>query len=648
MLVAACVATLGGMLVYAAATLPDLGALAASTGTVRILDRHGELIAEITRGGISRRSVPLSRVAPIMRDATLAAEDRNFYHEGAFDYGRVLKALLVDTVARRPEQGASTITQQLAKNGILSSHGGVLRKLREAMLARQIDSRYSKDAILDMYLNIIYYGAGAYGIEDAAQTYFGKHAAALDLREASLLAGLPDAPSYNDPLTNPQAAFVRQHYVLGGLVAMGTISQAAADAVDPSLGGDAPDAGQRASSARNQQQTLAELHGAAQSAVSDPAPHFVRFVEDELRQRLDEGSSLLDGTLTVTTTLDLSAQRLAARSVADGVARLGHGANNGALLMLDAHTGDILGMVGSASFSNADIGGQFNVVTAQRQPGSSFKPYVYAEGFATGRLNPGTTLDDTASESARLGGVLDFDHDYLGQISAAEALLQSRNIATEQAMQRTGVANVIDFAHSVGIGSPLADNLSTAIGSSAVRMIDHAAGYAAVANGGTRVVPRAILRVVDARGNVVVDQGAAVAPGPRVMSPEVACTVTGILTRYPQTWGLGFDHPTAGKSGTTDNFVDAWYMAYTPDWVVATWAGHTTANGGAEVGMDGVYGTTMAQAVTVPFVNGLGGPWHRFSCRGIQAQGEGNGGGGGHGHGHGNGDGNGNGDGGGG
>jgi penicillin-binding protein 1A len=260
-------------------------------------------------------------------------------------------------------------------------------------------------------------------------------------------------------------------------------------------------------------------------------------------------------------------------------------------------------MAGSADFNNDAIGGQFNVVTAERRPGSSFKPYVYETGFKNGTLTPQTILQDTAAESARLGGVKDFDRQFLGPISAARALLLSRNVPAEQAMTIAGVQPVIDFAHSLGITSNLAANPTTAIGSSSVRMIEHAAAYAAFANGGHKVSARAILKVISG-SDVIVDAGEPGA-GAQLMSASEAGSITRILRGYAAQWGLGFRHPTAGKSGTTDDFVDAWYMAYTPDFVVATWAGHTEGDNSAEIGMDGVFGTTVGKAIAVPFVNAL-------------------------------------------
>ncbi len=590
---------LGGLVAYAALTTPNVASIGRATGTIRIYDRNHTLISEVGHDDISRTSVTLDKVAPILQKATIAAEDRQFYQEGAFNFGRIAKALFVDVIARRPSQGASTITQQLAKLAFFGPNAdrSALRKLREALLANEIDRRYSKAQILEKYLNLIYYGHGAYGIQNAARTFFNKDASALDLREASLLAGLPQAPSYYDPFQNPDAAFQRQHYVVSALLATGDITAAQAEAVDLA----APDL---AVAARNQQALKADLSKNPQSpAFGGAAPHFTQYVRDSIEQQFRDDPGVTEGDLEVDTTLDLTVQRQADSAVASVAKRIGHNANNAALLMIDSTTGDILAMAGSADFANDAIGGQFNVVTAERRPGSSFKPYVYETGFKNGAFTPSTTLQDTRDESARLGGVKDFDGQFLGPISAARALLLSRNVPAEQAMNMAGVPQVIDFAHSLGITSTLAPNANTAIGSSSVRMIEHAAGYAAFANGGHKVTARAIRKVISGQ-DTIVDAGDP-GPGPQLMSANEAGMVTRILRGYAAQWGLPFRHPTAGKSGTTDNFVDAWYMAYTPDFVVATWAGHTEGDNSSEIGMDGVFGTAVARGITVPFVNSL-------------------------------------------
>jgi penicillin-binding protein 1A len=601
---------LGAAVAFAAATLPDIGQIGQATGTIKVLDRNGTLLAEVGHNQQTRHDVPIDQIAKLMQTATLAAEDRNFYNEGAFDLPRVVKAVVDDVILRRPAEGASTITQQLVKQAFFGQQASKdpLRKIREALLAQQIESKDSKQQILNEYLNITYYGENAYGIEDASMRYFGKHASQLTLPEAALLAGLPEAPSYNDPFQNPRAAYARMHYVLGGLVTMGSITQAQADAVDPLLGGPNATPAQKAQQLQNQTAILKDLGNGQPAAGLGPAPHFVQYIEDQLQQQFANDPSYLNGDLTVTTTLDLPTQQKALTAVQQGLPRIGNGANNAALLMIDPHTGQILAMVGSAGFDNTSIGGQFNITTqAQRRPGSSFKPYVYEEGVRTGTVVPTTILQDTRQESQALGGVQDFDREYQGNITAKQALLGSRNIATEQAMVKIGVDNVINFAKQLGISTPLAPNASTAIGTSAVRMTDQVAAYAAFANGGQKVTTYGILKVVDSKGATLVDNSRP-AFQEQVMTPQQAWAITDILRSYQHYWNLPIKWDTAGKSGTTDNFVDAWYMDYTPSWVIATWAGRTEANNPAELGMDGVFGTTEGRAIAVPFINSLSKP----------------------------------------
>jgi membrane peptidoglycan carboxypeptidase len=592
---------LGGLVAYAALTLPNIDDIGNRTGTIRILDRNGTPVTELGHDNIARTAVPIDKISKPMQDAMLAAEDRNFYNEGAFNIPRVLKALFVDVLARRPAQGASTITQQLAKQAFLNNDHSALRKLREALLANQIDSRFSKDEILDKYLNLIYFGHGAYGIENAAEAYFGKHASELDYREASLLAGLPQAPSGDDPFENPQGAFGRQHYVLTGLVDTGKVTQAQADAIDPF-------AGDASTQKQHQQTVLTELRNGKPVSLG-PAPHFAQYVRDELQQLFADDPAVIDGSLTVTTTLDLPIQNNADAAVKKGVdAMRGRNANNAALLMLDPRNGGIIAMVGSYDFNDAQIGGQYNVVTGQRRPGSSFKPYVYEEAFREHLLKPDSIVNDTAQESQKLGGVHDFDDRFFGPMTTARALIYSRNVAAEQTMNTAGTQQVIDFARSLGITSPLADNLTTAIGTNAITMTEHAAAYAAFANGGTLYHPRSISKVTDDAGNVLYDAGSAQPVG-TVMTQADAATMTAILRGYAGPAGLRFKHNTAGKSGTTDHWVDAYYMTYTPAFVVATWMGHTDASDPAEVPMNAVEGVDAARVITVPFVNTLADGW---------------------------------------
>ena len=564
-----------GTFAYAYATLPDPSKLDLAAGTVIIKDRSGALIEERNAQGARVDPVKLADISTTLRNATVAVEDKHFYQHHGIDWGRVIKAGIIDTLARRPEQGASTITEQLAKIAVLQSpKKSILIKLREAMVATSLESRYTKNQILEMYLNTIFYGHHATGIEAASQVYFGKHASELNLAEASMLAGLPNAPSYYDPLLHRDRAKARQAVVLDAMVSQQMISQAQADEAK-----DAP------------------LTFVFKENRSSQAPHFVDFVFEQL-ENLYGPSVVNRGGFVVTTTLDLTLQKAAEHAVAAGQQRLGPlGADNGDFIAIDPKTGEVLAMVGSADFFNNDIKGQFNVVTGLRQPGSSFKPYAYEQAFRSHKLTMGNLLDDTSRHFAN-GQFHDFDNRDMGIITAHKALLLSRNIPALETMQTAGVDNVTQFAHDMGITTPLKSEVTTAIGSSEVRMLDHAVGYGVFATGGTRHDPVSVLEIKDTQGNTL-DK-----PNPpqakQVISAQEAYLITYILKDYSSQWNLGWNKPFASKSGTTNDFRDAWMMAYSPNLVIGAWVGHT---GPGNQNMNGVFGTMVGSSVLRDFIN---------------------------------------------
>ena len=564
-----------GTLAFAAATLPDPSKLDLAAGTVLIKDRNGTDIEERNAQGARVNPVKLAQISLTLRNATVAVEDKNFYQHSGIDWARVIKAGIVDTIARRPEQGASTITEQLAKITILQSpKKSILVKLREAMLATELESRYKKDEILEMYLNTIFYGHHATGIEAASQVYFGKPASQLSLAEASMLAGLPNGPSYYDPLQHKDRARGRQAIVLDAMVRQDMISQSQADAAK-----------------------TAPLNFVFSENRSSQAPHFVDFVFEQL-ENLYGPSVVNRGGFVVITTLDLKLQKAAEHAVAVGQQRLGPlGADNGDFLAIDPKTGEILAMVGSADFLNSDIKGQFNVVTGLRQPGSSFKPYAYEQAFRSHKLTMGNLLDDTSKHFAN-GQFHDFDYRDMGMITAHQALLLSRNIPALETMQIAGIDNVVNFAHDAGITTQLKSEVTTAIGSSEVRMLDHAVGYGVFASGGTRHDPVSVLEVQDMRGHTLDKPKAPQVK--QVLSAQEAYLITYILKDYSSAWGLGWNKPFAGKSGTTNDYHDAWMMAYAPNIVIGAWVGHT---GPGDQNMRGVYGTMVGSSVLRDFIN---------------------------------------------
>jgi membrane peptidoglycan carboxypeptidase len=560
---------------YAFATLPDPSRLDLAGGDVKIVDRHDNLIEQRNAQGVRVIPVELKEISPNLRNATIAVEDRHFYQHHGVDWARVIKAGIIDVITRRPQQGASTITEQLAKIAILHSpKKTILRKLREAMVATALESRYSKDDILKLYLNSIYYGHHATGVEAAAQVYFGKHAKDLTLGEAALLAGLPNGPTYYDPAVHKERALARQAIVLDAMVNNDMITSA------------------QAGQAKNE-----PLKFVFKENRSSQAPHFVDYVFEQLESAYG-ASAVNSGGLSVKTTLDLNLQKAAEQAVAVGMQRLGPlGADNGDFLAMDPKTGEILAMVGSADFLNKDIHGEFNVVTALRQPGSSFKPYAYEQAFRSRRLTMGSMLDDTSRHFAN-GQFHDFDYRDMGMMTAHKALLLSRNIPALETMQAAGVDNVVNFAHDMGITTPLKSEIATVIGSSEVRMLDHAVGYGVFAAGGVRHDPVSILEV-KGKDNTTLDKPHAPA-AKQVISPAEAYLITYILKDYSNQWNLGWNKPFAGKSGTTNNYRDAWMMAYAPNLVIGAWVGHT---GHGNQDMNGVYGSMVGSSVLRDFIN---------------------------------------------
>ena len=564
-----------GTFAYAFATLPDPSRMDLAAGDVKVNDRNGQLIEQRNAQGVRVIPKDLKEISPNLQNATIAVEDKHFREHHGVDWGRVIKAGIVDVITRRPQQGASTITEQLAKIAILQSpQKTILRKLREAMVATALESKYTKNEILQMYLNSIYYGHHATGVEAAAQVYFGKPAKDLTLAEASLLAGLPNGPSYFDPALHKERALARQAIVLDAMVNSEMITSAQAE-----------------------QAKSEPLKFVFKENRSSQAPHFVDYVFEQL-ESVYGPSAVNKGGFTVTTTLDLNLQKAAEQAVAVGQKKLGPlGADNGDFLAMDPKTGQILAMVGSADYLNNDIKGQFNVVTALRQPGSSFKPYAYEQAFKSHKLTMGSMLDDTSRHFAG-GQFHDFDFRDMGMITAHKALLLSRNIPALETMQAAGVDNVVNFAHDMGITTQLKSEVTTAIGSSEVRLLDHAVGYGVFANGGTRHDPVSILEVKD-KDNNTLDKPSAPG-GKQVISAQEAYLITYILKDYSSQWNLGWNKPFAGKSGTTNNYRDAWMMAYSPNLVIGAWVGHT---GPGNQDMNGVYGSMVGSSVLKDFIN---------------------------------------------
>jgi membrane peptidoglycan carboxypeptidase len=584
-----------GTLLYTyAGEMPSLDHLSAQSlpQTTRIYARDGTTLLE-ERYQQRRTVVQLSEIAWDLRHATIAIEDKDFYNHGAVNPVRMLAAGVYDLMHQRAAQGGSTITQQLVKNYLLgpsASSRSLDRKARELVLSVELERQYTKDQILEMYLNTIFYGNQSFGVEAASQTYFGTSARRLDLAESSFLAGLPQRPTYLNPFMTEGFihARARQRDVLDAMVRDAYVSAAAADkayAVDL-------------------RPILAAAQKSAAANRTSLAPHFVDYVWNELEQRYDP-SYLLSGGLKIVTTLDPKTQALAQQAVHDGVAHFAgtYRVNNGAMLVMNPHTGEVLAMVGSADYSNADIGGQVNYTVSPRQPGSSFKPYTYVTALMNG-WTPASPLDDSNGAHAFPGyPVHDWDSKELGTITLRQSLQQSRNISSVHLFKDVGIQKVFTTARSLGINTPLDPSLPTTLGASELRMIDHLSAYSAFANGGHRVRAMDVLEVRDAAGSLLESNPAQVDAGDRVLPASATYQLTDILKGavHPS---LGF--PVAAKSGTTSDFKDAWYIGYTADLAVASWMGRTvTQPAPHNESMSGRAGGLWGET-------GPGTSWHQF------------------------------------
>ncbi len=509
-------------------------------------------------------------------DATVAAEDSSFWTNQGVDPTAILRGVLIN-FSGSGSSGASTITQQLVRalypDQIGYQHSYV-RKIREAITAYRFTQHYSKQQILEMYLNHVYYGNRSYGIDAASQTYFNKHPWNLTLGEASMLAGLPQAPSLYDPTQDFELAKARQKYVLGQMVKQDMITQQQAD------------------------DAYAEpLNPQSHVVTTDVAPHFVNYVKYYLEQEFG-ADVLYRGGLTVRTTLDLSMQNTAQEIVTQRVKELApYNADNGALVAILPQTGEIVAMVGSADYNNDLIDGQVNVAVRERQPGSSIKPITYLAAFEKG-WNPGTVVFDYGKQWPTPGAPEPFyapHNDTLqnfGAVSVRTALANSLNIPAVQALDYVGVTNMIDLAHKMGIQTglwrgPSFYGLAITLGGGEVTPLEHTNVFATLANNGRFVPYTPILEVQDRNGKDLykLDRQNALQNGQQVVEAEHAYQITSILTDNQARAMIFGTHtpltlpelnrPAAAKTGTTDDNRDTWTMGYTTDLAVGVWVGNT-------------------------------------------------------------------------
>lgn len=540
--------------------------------STKIYDRTGTHLLYEIHGDEKRTLVPLEDIPDYAKHATIAIEDRQFYeHHGVYWRG-LFRAVVVNTLRGQRISGTSTLTQQFVKNAVLTNERSLDRKLREFILALQIEQKYSKDQILQLYLNEIPYGSTIYGIEAAAQTYFGKPAKELTIDESALLASIPQRPSFYSPYSASGAAeefktlIGRQHYTIDRMVADGYITQ---------------EEGENAKSI----DTLAKVKPRTLGDIR--APHFVMHVREQLETAYGV-KTVGEGGLNVITTLDWDKQQIAEEEVKKGVEARGerYGFGNAALISLDPKNGQVLAMVGSKDFFDKEIDGQVNVTLSPRQPGSSFKPIVYAAAFARGYL-PETQVWDvntTFKTETQNYEPKNYDLRERGPVSLRQALQGSLNIPAVKALYLVGIGPLIDFAEELGY-STFNDRsrfgLSLVLGGGEVLPLEHAAAFAAFAREGEYRTPSSILKVTDAQGKILEEWKE---PEPkRVLDTQTTRLVNDVLSdNNARAYVFGQNNsltlpgrPVAAKTGTTNNFKDAWTAGYTPGLVTVVWVGNS-------------------------------------------------------------------------
>jgi len=578
--------------VCAAERCPSISRLVSGPGpqqTSKVYAADGRLITVL---GLERRTVlPLSEIPPAVREAFIATEDKRFYSHHGIDFLRIFGAIKSDLLSLSWAQGFSTITMQLARNIFpeeISREKTLTRKLKEARVAMEIEHNFPKDSILQLYLNQINLGAGARGVEEAAQVYFGKSARQLNVAEAATLAALPKLPAFYNPRTHPDRAIRRRNTVLGLMKDQGYLTPEAAE----------------------QWQAYPLVLTTNRTNYGDVAPYFVEWLRQQLDARF--GRDLYEGGLRIYTTLDLDMQEAAERALRAQLDAIeagdytngkppgkmsyheyiesakasgeDHGDYTkylqGAFVALEATTGAIRVMIGGRDFDDS----KFNRATqAVRQPGSTFKPFVYSAAIRAGHP-VSEMLDDTPLNppviqlDSTLWQPKDDDDTSLGRIPMRQALYLSRNLATIKLGMQLGEQTVIGEARRYGLTTPLRPYPSIHIGANGVIPLEMIAAYTAFAALGTRAYPQGILRVEDSHGNILWQ------PAVRredVMDPAHTWLLVDMMkdvirrgTAYNAVWRAGFNIPAAGKTGTTDDYTDAWFIGYTPELVAGVWIGY--------------------------------------------------------------------------
>jgi penicillin-binding protein 1A len=542
--------------------------------SIQIVDCHGRTLA--TRGDMGGAAIPLKLLPPYVPQAFIAIEDRRFYAHHGIDPTGLARAVVANAMRRGVSQGGSTITQQLAKNLFLTQERTITRKVQEAALALWLERKYGKDQILELYLNRVYFGAGAYGIEAAAQRYFSKPAQKLSVAEAAMLAGLVRSPSRLAPSRNPQAAERRAQLVLAAMVDMKFISD---DAAKVAL--------------------VAPAH-----AVKPAGAGSVGYAADWATDVLDDLIGRVEQDIVVQTTIDATLQTAAENALVDELAKSGEkaGVGQGAIVAMSPD-GAVRAMVGGRNYAES----QFNrAVAAKRQPGSAFKPFVYLTALERG-LTPETVRDDKPIAVKRWQPE-NYNREYYGPVTLKQALAMSLNTVSVRLTMEFGPTAVVRTAHRLGVASRLEPNASIALGTSEVSVLELVGAYAPFANGGMAIAPHVVERVRSASGKVLYqreapDLGSVIDPRyvamMNTMMRETLVTGTARKAELPG-WAA------AGKTGTSQDFRDAWFVGYTGVLVAGVWLGNDdgsptrkTTGGGLPVEIWNRFMRTAHQGVPV-------------------------------------------------
>lgn len=590
--------SVGGVLLWVSSLdIPDLSSFDERRilQSTKIYDRTGQILLYDLHQDVRRTIIPYQEISYHIKNATVAIEDDQFYSHIGIDFKAILRAALANLTQGDllGGQGGSTITQQVIKNSVLQQEKRLTRKIKEAILSIRLEQSLTKEEILGHYLNESPYGGTIYGVEEASQSFFGKSATDITLTEAAYLAALPQAPTYLSPYGNNRAELEkRKNLVLERMLVNGFINK-----------------NEHASATA----TIIEFQPQAVTGIR--APHFVMYVREQLASKYGE-ETLAERGFKVITTLDWDLQKAGEEIVAEKAAfnTEAYKATNAGLVAVDPKTGDILTMVGSRNYFDEEIDGNFNVTLAPRQPGSSIKPYVYASAFSKG-YTPETILYDVrtqfgancspwdTSSASPCYSPNNYNNKFKGPITMRNALAQSLNIPAVKTLYLTGLKDAIKLAGELGVttlNDPDRLGLTLVLGGGEVKLLEHTGAYGAFANEGVLAKRRSILRVEDARGNILEETPVETS---RVLDRDVALYVTDVLTdnvaRTPL-WGpnslINFpNRDVAAKSGSTNNLRDAWIMGYAPNIAVGAWVGNNnnSAMGG---GLSGLITTPMWRA----------------------------------------------------